>query len=162
MVRPGRELLLPNRYINVAVFAEDYQLGTPSQIEDNIKPVIWLDKGKLHVRARRPYTQFRLVISLNDKPVNLTAKPISTEIYPSRWYDVTAPSYINTKDSIVNTGKTYFCFDTVAGEYVQIPTTDGEPMADVLARLARCEEIYEARRGGVTYVPITDETIVQG
>lgn len=143
MCRNGRELLLPNRYVNVAVFAEDYQLGTPSQIEDNIKPVVELEQGILTVRAVRPYTQFRLVISINQHPVNLTSRPLSAEVYPSRWYDVTAPSYINTKDSIVNDWKTYFCFDTVTGQYVEIPTTRGESMADVYSRLAKCEELYE-------------------
>ena len=160
MIRPGRELLLPNRYVNVAVFAEDYQLGTPTQIEDNIKPMVELNRGKLIVRARRPYTQFRLVISVNPKPVNLTAKPISTEVYPSRWYDLTAPSYINTKDSIVNTGKRYFWYDTVRADYIEIPTTEGEPIADVYNRLAQCEDIYIL--SGNNYVPTTDTTITQG
>ena len=159
MCRTGRELLLPNRYINVAVFAEDYQLGTPSQIEDNIKPIVELEQGILTVRAVRPYTQYRLVISINPHPMNLTSRPVSAEVFPSRWYDVTAPSYINTKDSIVNTWKTYYCFDTVTGQYVQIPTTVNEPMSDVYARLAKCEELYELVNS--EYVPTRDVLIIQ-
>ena len=160
MSRPGRELLLPNRYVNIAVFADDYQLGTPTQIEDNIKPVIELVNGKLIVRAVRPYTQFRLVISINPKPMNLTAKPVECEVYPSRWYDVTAPLYINSKDSIVNDDKRYFYFDTLEGEYIEIPTTPGEPFADVYQRLAKVEEVYELSEG--QYVVTQDTVIAQG
>ena len=156
----GRELLYPNRYVNVAVFADDVQVGTPDQIEDNIKPVIEIDHGKLILRARRKYTQYRLVISINPKPVNLTAKPLACEVYPSRWTDVTAPSYINTKDSIVNTGKKYYFFNALAGEYVLIPTTEGEPISDVYARLAKIEDVYEQKSG--VYVPTEDDTITRG
>jgi hypothetical protein len=157
--RHGRDLLLPNKYLNIAVFAEDYQLGTPTQIEDNVKPVIEIKGDKLIVRAQRPYTQYRLVISLNPKPINLTAKPLQCEVYPSRWYDLTAPSYINTKDSIVNTDKTYYYFDPIASDYVQIPTTEGEPISDVYARIAKVEEVYE--KDGDEYVVTKDNRILK-
>ena len=160
LTAPSRHLLFPYRYVNVAVFAEDVQLGVPTQIEDNVKPVIELNAGKLYIRARRPFTQYRLVISINEHPLNLTHRPLSYEVYPSRWYDLLAPVYVNTKDSIVNTGKTYFYYDTVRSQYVELPTTEGEPIPDVLSRLSKVEELYV--KANDQYVPTTDLLIKDG
>lgn len=137
-------VLSTTRYLNISVFAEDMQVGTYYQIEDNIPPVLDLSDGRhLIVRARRKHVIYRLVISINPTPVNLTMKPLSAELYPSRFVDLLADYFTASHDKIVNDGKEYYLYDKTSETFKKIEGVEpGTAMAEVV-RAADDSVVYE-------------------
>lgn len=130
--------LTATSYVNVSVFADDNELGTVA-FKDDYKALLEFTDGKhLICRAKDVNRVYRLVISVNERPINLTARPISTQIYPSKYFDVKSATYAQTKDGTVLKGVTYFYYDTKINTYVQISdtvATVGKSMAKIREEL---------------------------
>ena len=129
-------LLFPNDYINISVFADDAMLGMVAWT-DGYKPLLDLSDGRhLHVRGHRKDAVYRLVVSYNPRPINMTSRPISYQVYPSRWLDVTSPTYVQTKDGICLDGVAYFYRNADNTAYIPIPADvayPGRPTNDLRA-----------------------------
>lgn len=130
--------LTTSTYVNVSVFADDTELGCVP-FKDGYKALVEMNDGKhLICRASDPKRVYRLVVSINEKPVNLTARPITTQIYPSKWFNIHDVTYSQTKDGVVLAGVKYFYYDTIQSEYIQISETVavvGKSMAKVREEL---------------------------
>lgn len=126
--------LTATTYVNVSVFADDNELGCVA-FKDSYKPLVEMTDGKhLICRATDPHRVYRLVVSVNEKPVNLTARPITTQLYPSKWFNIHDVTYSQTKDGVVLEGVDYFYYDTIQSEYIQISpevATVGKSMSKV-------------------------------
>lgn len=115
------QVLFPNDFVNITVYADDSQVGHVAWT-DGYKALLDISDGRhLIVRSRRRNAVYRLVISVNEHPVNLTSRPISYQVYPSRWLDVTMPTYVQTKDGVVVKDTVYFWYNDLAKTYNSIP-----------------------------------------
>lgn len=126
--------LTTTTYVNVSVFADDTELGSVA-FKDGYKALVEMTDGKhLICRASDPHRVYRLVVSVNEKPINLTARPITTQLYPSKYFNIHDVTYAQTKDGVVLKDVKYFYYDTIQSMYVQIPeeiATVGKSMSKV-------------------------------